>query len=340
MKARGAAVQGALAAVGLAAAFWAWQREPDASGTEATVLDLAKSSISSLAYDDAKQHIDLTRGQEGGEAITWFTVTTKDVPVPPAPPAAGADGGATDAGRPPPPPAAPPVPKVREYRGNEVADKLWERFSPLRASRALGELDSVKLKDLGLDKADRSLTLVAGGARYDFQIGTSAQGVVNPYFRAKDGKVYLVKGTLLSDLEYAASRLVDRRLHALKLEDVDELRVKAADGAREFAVLPDGKVALKATPTSPDAFVKNWSDKIFRLVVTEVLGKGEVPAAGEPSGELHVEYWGRGKELGWMDMGHAGADLYCRTEHSGGWLKLPANAGDVVLEAKKVVTGG
>jgi len=341
MKVRGAAVQGALAAVGLAAAFWAWQREPDAAGTEATVLDVSRSALTSLSYDDPKQTVVVTHGTEGGEAVTWLTVTTKDTPPPAKLLTLASDGGLADAGVPdagPPPPPTPPVPKVRQYRGNDVADKLWERFSPMRAARALGEIDPAKLKDLGLDKPDRSLGLVAGGTRYDFEIGTAALGLVNPYFRAKDGKVYLLKGTLLSDLEFATNRLVDRRIHVFKLEEADELHVKAVDGAKEFVLLPDGKVAPKATPTAPDAFLKNWSDKVFRLVATDILGKGEIPPAGEPTSELRVEYLSHGKLTGWIDLGHSGPDVYARSEHAAGWIRLPANTGDVVAEAKKVVT--
>jgi hypothetical protein len=348
MKARGAAVQGALAVAGLTAAYFAWQREPVTSGSEVTILDLGKNAISTLTYDDTKQHVVFVRGEEGGEPLTWFTVTPKEPPPPPPVPAkdgGAADGGAlvsmaaVDAGTASAVASSSPPKKPRQFRGNEQADKVWERFAPLHGTRALGVLDAVKLKEVGLDKADRFLTLSTNGGTYDFEVGTVAQGVVNPYFRdRKDGRVYLVKGNLLSDLEFAQSRLVDRRLHAFKQEEADGLTVKAGTVTKDF-VVADGKVSPKDSPSAPDAFAKNWSDKLFRIVVTEVLGKDELPPAGAPLAELRVEYTHHGKSVGWMEVGHSGPDFYARTEHTAGWLKVPANTTDLVVEAHKVITG-
>jgi hypothetical protein len=342
MKARGAAIQGALAVAGLAAAYFAWQKEPEPSATDVTVLDVSKNAITSVGYDDPKQHVELTRTSEDGEPVVWFTVAAKEPPPAPHPDAGmldggELDGGVLDAGA----PAVAAVPKKpRQFRGNDLADKLWERFGPLRAARALGALDAAKLKEVGLDKPDRFITVAVNGSNYDFQIGTVAQGVVNPYFRdSKDGKVYLVKGTVLSDFEFASSRLVDRRLHTFKIDEFDEERVKAGDATREWVTLPEGKLAPKSAPTAPDTFAKNWSDRVFRLIVTEVLGKDETPPQGTPQTELRVEYLSRGRTLGWIELGHSGGDVYCRTEHTAGWMKLPGNAADIVTEAKKVTTG-
>jgi hypothetical protein len=337
MKARGAVIQGALAAAGLAAAYFAWQKEPEPSATDVTVLDVSKGAITAIGYDDPKQHIDLTRTEEDGEQVVWFTVTAKEQPPAPRPDGGSLDGGGLDAGA----PAVAAAPKKpRQFRGNELADKLWERFAPLRGARALGVLDEPKLKEVGLDKPDRFITVTANGTTSDYQVGTVAQGVVNPYFRdSKDGKVYLVKGTVLSDFEFAASRLVDRRLHTFKIDEFDEERVKAGDASREWVTLPEGKVAPKSAPTTPDAFAKNWSDRVFRLIVTEVLGKNEAPPMGAPQVELRVEYLSRGRTLGWIELGRSGTDVYCHTEHTAGWMKLPGNSADIIAEAKKVTAG-
>ena len=39
----------------------------------------------------------------------------------------------------------------RELRGNDSANKLFEKFGPLKGSRALGKLAPEKLKEVGLD---------------------------------------------------------------------------------------------------------------------------------------------------------------------------------------------
>ena len=37
---------------------------------------------------------------------------------------------------------------------------------------------------------------------------------------------------------------------------------------------------------------KNWHDKVWRMMVTEVLGKGELPSGGTPEVACKVEYAG------------------------------------------------
>jgi hypothetical protein len=133
--------------------------------------------------------------------------------------------------------------------------------------------------------------------------------------------------------------MVDRRLHTFQLNEIDGVKVKAGDQSKEFNVSSDGKLSPKATPTAPDAFAKNWDDKVFRLIVTEVLGKDEAPSAGTPAPELRLEYFKGGKLIGWIDMGHAGPDVYAKTEHTAGWMKMPVNTGDVITEGRKVASG-
>jgi len=110
----------------------------------------------------------------------------------------------------------------------------------------------------------------------------------------------------------------------------------------------EAKLLSKKTQ-KPDTEAKNWHDKAFRLVVTEVLGQGEKPAAGEPQPLLKIEYSDHGKPRGWLEIARApvaapantsmpaqNGDLYARSERTAGWMKLAANAEDVVKEADKV----
>ena len=58
MNARGVAVQGALAVLGLIAALLTWQREPEGQPGEVTVLDISKRALQQARYDDAARFVE------------------------------------------------------------------------------------------------------------------------------------------------------------------------------------------------------------------------------------------------------------------------------------------
>jgi hypothetical protein len=99
------------------------------------------------------------------------------------------------------------------------------------------------------------------------------------------------------------------------------------------------KVAPASAPDKPDDFARNWHDKIWsRQIVTEVLGKGEAPASGEPKPALRIEYSYRGKPKGFLELAIGqGAETFARSENTAGWVALHGGAAEVIEEAKKVV---
>ena len=60
---------------------------------------------------------------------------------------------------------------ARELPGNEGAERLWDKFAPLRATRALGVLGADKLKELGLDAPKKHLEVTARGVTHTFDVG-------------------------------------------------------------------------------------------------------------------------------------------------------------------------
>src|SRR4029077_20935318 len=92
MRARGAAIQGGLAALGLVVAYTTWQREPERSPGEAVVLDVAKGDVSLVRYDDGTKWVELSRDKDA----VWLKVSKNDTAKTPE----------------------------RELRGNEGAGKL------------------------------------------------------------------------------------------------------------------------------------------------------------------------------------------------------------------------
>lgn len=371
MKARSAAIQGGLAAVALVAAYATWQREPDTSTPDSVVaLDLGKSDLQEVRI----QTPELTFGVQRHDDEVWVRSIPVPKPaplppvVPPVQPPTSPDGGppithvpanpeagvvqkvispilrpaSADGGTstiPPPPPPIPP----REMKGNELSEKLLEKFAPLRASRSLGKQPPEKLKELGLAEPKRTLTVVRrGGKEAVFKVSNPVVGAGAPYLMAEDGTVYLVPQTMISQLENGPNQLVDRRLHAFKQSELDGFVVKAGDKQRELQQTADENNTIHVTAKGkPDDFARNWGDKVWRIMALEVMGKGETPASGEPKVEGHIDYLRKGKTVGFVDIARgSGGELYLRSEYTAGWVKAGNKADDVLGEIKKVVEAG
>jgi hypothetical protein len=333
MRTRGAAIQGGLAGVALIAAWATWQREPDRAPGEVIVVDVGKSDVQTVRYEDDKKWVQMSRR---GDEI-WMRLSANEQAKTPE----------------------------REVRGNEGATRLYDKFGPLRATRALGTLAADKLKELGLDAPKKKLIIEAKGGKRTFLVGTSPYNVSDPYVMDEgDKRVYVLGGGIMGDLDSAAVRLVDRNLHGFKQNEFDGVTVAAGGKTRELVQTgreqpTTAKLASKKSPAKPDEMAKNWHDKLWRLYVTDVLGKGENPPAGIPHVLGKVEYFEGGKSKGFVELGRLQppappppanttstapppappVEVWARTEHTAGWVKLPQNADDVLKEAEKIAAG-
>lgn len=354
MTGRGLATTGGLAIVGLAIAYGTWQREPERAAGEVIVVDASKGDLGSVHFEDENISVDVTRGGEAGVSGVWLKVQDKTPVTPPKAPAATNSA-----------PPAKPRP-LRELRGDEPAEKLLTAFTPFRSPRAFGVLDAKKLKELGLEDAKKKLVVTARGQTRSFVIGQPSQGAGENYLRdTGDNRVYLMPRQLLTDLQGALFRLVDRKLHTFKIADVDRVVITSNGKSRQFVVKDNQnatayKLAAVATPDKPDEMARNWHEKVWRMFPTELLGKGETPTAGEPKVATRVEYFAGPKSVGWLEIGkldvpigsepppaanpHApapvsnGLELYGRTEHTAGWVRLN-NDPSTLTDADKVAAG-
>ncbi|RKG98568.1 hypothetical protein [Corallococcus carmarthensis] len=341
MKARDVAVQGVLAGVALVAAFLVWQREPSRAPGEVTVEDAQASALDRIRYDEEARFVELFRDPQDRDTV-WVRLgskpakpevgpgTTDGGVARPGPGDAGMDAGAlatvdTDAGT----PASPaPVPPPRELRGNDVAQKLFARFAPLRAQRDLGVLDDTKLNEIGLAKTERGLTLTFDGTPRTFRLAAPASGWGAPYLqRTSDGHVFLLGPAQLTDLEAAASRLVDRRLHTFDVDGFDRVVITTGTTSRAFVASgkPPGAVQLSPVdaPATPDDFARNWHDRLWRLTPVDFLGRGEAPPGLAPTPAFRVEYQRGGKTVGELSMAKASDNSwYARTEFTPGWARM------------------
>jgi hypothetical protein len=348
---KAAALQGSLAALGLLAAHFTWQREPESAPGDVTVIDVGKNDLGTVRYEDDKIVADLQRRREGGDDGVWIHLVEK----PPAKPEAKADpkapgGASVTPPEPPPPPVAPP----RDVRGNETALKALDQFAPLRSPRAFGVLDTAKLKELGLEGSTRKLSVTAKGVTRNYVISqpVGAAGGESFLRDTGDGRVYLMPRGLAGDLQALQARLVDRRFHTFAQADFDRVAITANGKKKEFAHVGKEKgAAAQFAPVGktdkPDAMAKSWHDTLWRSFPMEILGKGEVPKEGTPKVIVRVDYFDGKKNIGWVELGKvavpganpgssASGELMARSEHSAGWLRLHANA-QLITDAEKIV---
>lgn len=331
MNVRGAAVQSSLAAIGLLAAYATWQREPERAPGEVVVIDVNATDVKTIRLDDgAGKWVELDRRKEARdeEPRVWLKISAD----------------------------AQKKTGERELPGNDGAQRLWDKFAPLRATRALGTLKADKLKELGLDATKKRLEVTARGTKHVYDVGTSPFGVSDPYVKdEQDGRVYVLGGGVVADLESAAIRLVDRTLHAFKPGDWDALTVAGGGKSRTLSAPPsDNPFAAKlinAKSGKPDEMAKNWHDKVSRLSVIDVLGKGELPVGGAPAIDCKVEYAWRGKSKGFLELGRVtpaqaastmqppAPEVWARSERTAGWVKLPGNADELLKECGKIAAG-
>jgi hypothetical protein len=344
MNSRAVVTQGALAVAGLAAAYVTWQRQPELAAGEAFALDIGKGDLEKIRYEDAefKSWSELSRDKDPNGPFISLQMSGSD-----------ASGVAMPSGHPSVPVKIP----QRLVRGNESAQRLFERFAPLRATRALGVLDKSKLKDLGLDTTKKKIEVVGRGTKRTYALTPAPPGGTDPYIRDEgDGRVYIIPRTILSDLQSASTNLVERRLHPFKIEEVDRIVISAGGKTKDFkATRIEDLPGVRLSPAGSDKAdetAKNWHDRVWNLFPAEVFGKGEQPKEGTPRPTLRVEYFSRGRSLGWLELALTGPPppanesttappkpdaAYARSEFSLGWMKMPNDAMGLVTEGQSLV---
>lgn len=349
MKASSTVASGALALVGLVAAYTTWQRPKESVKSESVeVVGATKQSLETVHYDDGTRFVDLTRKTtpEPRLYVTLGFLPGKTPTVDAGLSVVALDGG-TDAGvdggvrlvnvKPPE-----PTP-TRETYANERADNLFSRFMPFEATRALGTLSSAKLDELGLAGSERHLALTVAGQVRRFTVSKPLSGIIGSYLQDEtSGAVYLVQSSIFSELDPSTQLLIDRRLHTFKQPEFDVFSVtyegKTAEFVQTNADIPQtAKVAKVATPDKAEELVKNWHDKVWnRLVVTEVLARGELPKAGEPKVALRLDYKLKGSAKGFLEIAlDKSQGTWARSENTVGWVAVHQGTEELVLEAKR-----
>ena len=342
MTGRAAAVQGGLAALGLLAAHLTWQREPEHAPGSVVVIDASKSDVTLVHYADDAGSVELTRGHGGSDPLVWLHLIVKpktDTKPDPKHPGKVVENK-----------GAPP----RDLPGSEGAAKIYDEFAPLVSPRAFGVLDASKLKELGLDAPKRKLDVTVKGDVRHYEIGQPSNASAGESFLLdkRNGRVYLMPRSMLQELQNAA-HMVDRRLHAFEPAEYDRVVISSGGKQKEFlqvgreAHATAGLVSPK-TPDKRDQMAKNWTDAVWRLFPSDLLGKGEDPENGKVAVAVRVDYFEKKERVGWIEIGRPetasgmsddsapSTETYVRTEHTAGWAKVPG--GQIIADAQKLIS--
>jgi hypothetical protein len=359
VKARSAAWQGAIALGALTLAAATWLRGPETAAPGGVdIADVPAGSVQRVVWDDGSHRVEVERVHPGEPGVRVRIARSPWL----LPPDAGVDAGAArgaDGGQPRlsdagsvrfpdggtrdggllPGDIAPPAPD-RELRGNEAAEKLLEQFSPFTAARALGSPDGAKLRELGLEGGLHRLDVYTDSGHLSFAV-SSPVGTGASYLRTEDGRVFVLGGTLIQDLTSAGSRLVDRRVHAIRPEDADRVVVHLGAESKTFVqrrVAGTTKLFPDAHSDTPDAYAQPWLERLNKTVPSDVLGRGEVPPEGEPKVELRVDFLHGNQQLGFVELARAQNGWFARSEHSIGWMRVVGRAEGLVHDAERVVS--
>ena len=81
------------------------------------------------------------------------------------------------------------------------------------------------------------------GQPHLYTVSNPAPGMIGTYLRdEKDGKIYLLTGSLLSELEPSSQALVDRRLHTFRGPEFDEFVVSYEGGVKRAWLQKDAEI--------------------------------------------------------------------------------------------------
>lgn len=319
MSTRSVMAHAALAAAGLLLAAWTWVRakQGDTGADLVVVVDARKRDVRRLAWVDDEKTVAVERREANdGDTYHWISSEAKK-------------GDTVE---------------KKAMRAGSGIDRLIDGFAPFRALRALGSAPVEKKKELGLAETKKTIAVAAGPADRTFRVGDTAYGSDGRYIEdAADGKVYLIKGFLLGDLENATLRYMERSLQKFGRSEIE--RVEIAVGGKTAEVVQQGRLepgkaywARARDREKKDDLVSNWMDKVLGLSALEYVG--EAPNA---QSVLTLTFKDARSTIGTMELLRApkrdgkGDNYFARTGHTVVAVRLHEVADEVARDADKII---
>ncbi|MBM66411.1 MAG: hypothetical protein CMH55_09275 [Myxococcales bacterium] len=302
MKLRETEFYGLLLIASAGLAWWSYhQPEPPqkSEASEAIELWSATGELRGLRFERQRLTVDVD-----GD---WAETTRQRLPRKAAP---QTDGG----------PAAEPEPKpepeVRRFLINQKARDLLETLAKLEAKRNLGSVAKDRLEALGFGPDQGRLTLRFAKGERSLLVGEKDVSGRLRYVKLADQEpVYVIDNRLMTDLEFADSRLMEADLLPFDLAAVDAFAIESPwGGAQRWT--RSGKEFAQEGDETIDPKASTWITKFFRLKAMRYLAAETPPSANsilqiqfetkEESGSLQLSREGEGKEAEYRITGGEG----------------------------------
>lgn len=274
-------VYAALLGSALVGSYLSWTAED----TEAAVADVVpvyratKGEVTALAFHNDDVDVRLERREDDRGAYTWLTVEERrrtQVPVEkaedaPEPPEEAPDE-APEAGTPDAPADAPEMEERIEivkhaFTGSEAALKLLEDFEPLQAKREL-EATLTSNPAFGFDEPQGTVTVTRKNSAHELVVGGSTYGTKDRYVK-HDGRLFLLQDKAIRPLQFAATRLKERRPQPFETADLESLDVTRAGSALSLEQRNRADRAkafwTRSGEEEEDDAATTWVDKMLRL---------------------------------------------------------------------------
>ncbi len=228
-----------------------------------------------------------------------------------------------------------PEEKTIRFISVGAAEPLVKALTPLKAVRALGNLDEARRSEFGFEEPDGTLRVVYGDQERSLLVGGTTPGGGDRYAKDADGDtLYVVSGDVIRNIANAEQRLFERDLHEFELDDIDTLTIEFERKTRTLVRPPDSDDgwASSDTPQEIDETAGNWVEKLNRLRPSEYTD--QPPAGlGPESVVLRVQYLEGRRPRGILELssvpGEKGRDYYVRTEQTRNWYaKVLQSAGE------------
>lgn len=365
----------ALLVAALGASYVTWTQPPEEKTLETTDIAVytgGPDDVTKITWKSKKSTIAISRLHDARGDYVWIDGTEtkeilvkpvvdpnapKDLTDPNAPkdPAAPETPAAPDAPKDPAAPAAEPAKpaepetttevKAVQFRGGAPADTLWTDWAPLLAMRELKLPADADPATFGLAEPAATITVERKGGTVEIQVGGETYGTKDRFVRVGE-KVYLVADSKLRPLEFAATRLVERRLHPFEENQMDKVTIATPDGKSATFVHENKDDKAKAfwsregAPGAEDSAGDTWLGKVFRLRAS--LYTDEKTLTGTPVPIFSVTVTD-GKEPWKYEILRVGegdtADYYARSEYDRALVTLTRSlANDAIADLATVFT--
>lgn len=299
--------------VAIAFSWHAWKGEEPTRKESVTLFDPEPVGVTEVVWEGESNAATLEVAGKGDDVSVWVTAGQKKRLPAPAPEPKGDDSADDDdsaAGGKEPPKPRYGEPELTSFPGNDAAEKLVARFSPLAALRQFDDLTDDQLDEMGLLEPASTLVLRAGSEELKLEVGDKAYGSSDTYAR-KPGErtAYLVSSKDIGPLRSASTNLRDRDLFGFEAQDAIEANIQPRMKAPLLAIHQgrhdkDNAYWTDAqTPDQRDAVLDGFMKALFQLRANTFPKADEMPDRADMEAVVVAAFRGEdGGELGSVEL--------------------------------------